>query len=299
MKNFFRKEALDSYKNRFSTNNRIFRISLPSIALAVLLIAGLRLWMGWFFTGTVVNSIDVTGVVYPPTGMETVYANRAGTVSSVNVSAGDRVEVGDVLAVVPDTEKLAQLGNNVSAASGNDGQTNSRNAYLQNSFIRTLSAGRVVSVVQKGCYVNHGDGVALIATEDVSYDKNRLIVFLPTENINSIKKGSRVQVSPNYAKREEFGYIDGYVYDIGSEIISQKEASQLYDFYNIPNMLDKDKTYVVVTINLNENEKYKSGLAWSKESSGNIELKYGTECQCSIIVSEQRPIGWLLGGAKK
>ena len=313
MKELFRKEAVDSFKKKFFTDKRLSRISFSTLVMSALLIVGLKLFSVWFFNGTVVNSIDVGGVLYPSAGMEKVYALGKGTISNVNVRPGDEVKMGEVIAVIPDDDILEALYYDVRYGDeifdeelATDGESqadkydkyigNNRSEYAQNSFVRSVRDGTVISVAQKGSYVEKGDVIALIATDDTMFDRDRIIVFLPTEKKGNIHEGDSVQISPNYAKREKYGYILGHIHNIGTDIISKKDALEQYNFYNIPNMLDEDTTYIIVTIVLEENEDMESGLAWSQASSGSIAPELGTYCKCSIITDEQTPFKWLFGG---
>ena len=308
MKELFRKEAVDSFKKQFFTDKRLSRISFSTLVMTALLIVGLKLFSVWFFHGTVVKSVNIGGVLYSSAGMENVYAFNSGIVTNVNVQPGDEVKVGEVLVVIPDESSLGDLSYNVQY--GNDiaedikefdkdkAIEKDRNEYTQNSFVRSIADGTVVSVAQRGSYLERGDVVALIAADDKMFDRDKVIVFVPTEEKGNIHKGDSVQISPDYAKREKYGYIQGHVHEIGTDIISKKEALEQYNFYNIPNMLDENKTYITVMIALDENENYDSGLAWSQKSSESISPELGTYCSCSIITGEQTPFEWLFGGGE-
>ena len=306
MKDLFRKEAVDGFRKQFFTNKKLSRISFSTLVMTALLIVGLKLFSVWFFHGTVIRSVDIEGVLYPPAGMEKVCAFKSGIVTNVNVEPGDTVKMGEVLVVIPDESSLGIINYNVQYGGEFDENNkeldtdkiieNDRLEYTQNSFVRSVTDGTVVSVAQRGSYLEEGDVVALIAADDKLFDRNRVIVFLPTEKKSNIHEGDSVQISPDYVKREKHGYIQGHVHEIGKDIISKKEALEQYNFYNIPNMLDEDKTYVTVMIALDENENYDSGLAWSRRLSEGITPELGTYCSCSIITGEETPVEWLFGG---
>ena len=299
MNDLFRKEAVESFKKQFVTDKRLSRISFSTLVMSALLIVGLKLFSIWFFKGVIINPINVEGVLYPSAGMEKVYALNSGTVTNVNVQPGDKVKMGDVLAVIPEDGILESLSYYSSSEETDDTAKTEREKYLRNSFVRSMADGTVVSVVQRGSIIQMGDAVALIAADDIDFDRDRVIVFVPTSSKSNIHIGDDVQISPDYAKREKYGYISGHVYELGTEIISRNEALENYNFYNIPNMLDENTTYITVTIVLDENENYESGLAWSHASSSTISPELGTHCSCSIISDRQTPFEWLFGGGGK
>ena len=247
----------------------------------------------WLFTGEITRTTELDGVVFPSAGISTAYVLNGGTISNVTVRTGDKVETGEVLGIIPDENALAALNHSDHMT---EKDNTGRNDYINNSFIRSPANGYVVSILQKGRSVQTGDVFAMIAADSREFSKERVLVFLPSENKNGIKKGCKVQISLGYAKREKYGYINGYVYDVSDKVITKKDALEDYDFYNIPNLLEEGKTYLPVTINFEENKNYESGLAWSLASSGSIEPEPGTKCKCSVIIGEKRPYDWLLGG---
>ena len=297
MKDLFRKEAVDNFKNQFITDKRLAKISFSSIIMVALFVIGLKLFSVWFFYGVVINSINVRGVVYPSEKMEQVYSPTSGVVSNINILPGESVKKGDVLAVIPDESILSNLTVSEETPHREQDTYNlNKDDYIQNSFIRSMSNGTVISTIQEGSFVQKGDTIATIAVEHPGFDKDNIILFLPTEKKSNVDEGDSVQISPNYAKREKYGYIKGHIYQIGSEIITRDRALKEYNYYNIPNLLDENITYVPVYITLEKDDNTKSGIAWSQSSSEHIYPELGTLCDCSIISDEQTPFQCLLGG---
>ncbi|MDO4299793.1 MAG: biotin/lipoyl-binding protein [Clostridia bacterium] len=296
MGNLFRKEAIDNYKDQFSIEKNITKLSFSTFFLVLIFILGLIFTVVWFIFGNVVNTVDVTGIVYPTAGIDKITASISGIVSDITIKTGESVKAGDIIAVIPNEEVLKQLNQAVSSNSDDAVIEKLRQDYYNTSVITSKTDGTVLSVSSEGAYVNTGDAVASVAARRNDNNQRQIFAFIPTSQKNNISKGCAVQVSPNYAPREKFGYINGYVADIGESIITKSDAQKEFAVYNIPNILDENETYIAVYINLLSDENTESGLYWSESRSGNINVETGTVCSSSIVISEKPPYKWLLGG---
>ena len=302
MKNLFRNEAKENFKEDFAIDKQLLRIKYSTQVMALLLLIGIFLYIIWLCFGKMARTTELDGIIYPYEGIKAACAEKDGTVRNIIAEAGDWVEMGEVLAVVPDEENLNALDYSYqlwdeTEKNEFDKKLNKyeMNEYINNSFVRSPANGHIISILPKGTNVKKGDQLALIAASSNEFSENQVLVFLPTENDIGIKEGNKVQISLNNAQREKYGYITGYIYSIEENVLTKKDALTQYGFYNIPDMLEDGKTYFVVRINFDINDKYESGLAWSLETSGAIEPKAGTQCKCSVIVEQTTPLQWLFG----
>lgn len=296
MSSLFRKEAVEGFRDQFLTNKHIGKLSFSSITFSLIFIVGLISVMCWFFMGNIVETTEITGVVYPSTGLEKICANRPGTITEMNFAVGDVVSVGDVIAVMPDSETVKEIEEAVESGADEEKIEKLRRKYYDNSLVVSGLNGTIITLAKCGDYRDTGDPVARIAVSAMDGNSREILAFLPTSEKNNIKNGCKVQVSPDYAKREKYGFINGHVADIGENVITRADAEIMYNTYNIPLMLEEDKTYVTVSIDLAANSSMGSGLDWSSAVSGDIDVRQGTVCRCSIVVSEKPPYKWLLGG---
>lgn len=296
MGNLFRKEAVENYKKQFSIDKQITKLSFSSIFLILLFGLGLLFTSVWFIFGNIVNTVNVTGIVYPTDGIEKITVSKSGMISDITVEVGEDVKVGDIVAIMPDEDILNRIDEAVTNNEDKKIIEELRQDYYNNSIIVSKTDGKVLSAYDDGTYVQAGDAIVTVAAKRKDNNQRQIFALLPTSQKNNISKGCAVQVSPNYAPREKFGYINGYVADIGESIITKSDAKKEFDVYNIPNILDENETYIAVYINLLSDANTESGLNWSEINSGNIDVEIGTVCSSSIVVSEQPPYKWLLGG---
>jgi hypothetical protein len=293
----FRKKAVESYKEQFSMDDNISRLSTSSAVVAVIFVIGVIFTGLWFFLGNILNTVDINGVVFPAAGIERITAPQEGLISDIMVERGDTVRVGDIVAVIPDESLLTQIEWMVYENEDEKEIAEARQKYYDNSIIRAKSSGTVINVVNDGSYVATGDTVATIAAQNSDNNTREILAFLPTAQKNSISVGCAVQVSPNYAPREKYGYINGYISEIDNSVVTKGDTQERMDVYNIPDLLEDGQTYIAVYINLLPSEKTESGLKWSVKQSGAIDVATGDMCNISVVESSQPPYKWLFGGA--
>lgn len=298
MGNLFRKEAVDNYKEQLSIDKQIKKLSFSTGILILIFVLGLLFTAVWFVFGNTVNTVNVTGVVFPSDGIENVNALTPGIVSEIMVDVGDEIKTGDTIAIIPDEDILKSIDEAISNNADKKYIDELRQRYYDSSFIVSKTDGKVLSVCDDESYVREGEVIASIAASKKDENQRQILAFIPTSQKNNISEGCAVQVSPNYAPREKYGYINGYVADIGDSVVTKSDAQMNFNIYNIPNIIDEDETYISVHINLLSDENTESGLNWSKTNSGYIDVETGTVCSSSIVISKQPPYKWLLGGGE-
>lgn len=298
MSDLFRKKAVENYKEQFSTDGHITKLSFSAIILSFLFVLGVLLLAVWFMFDNIASTAEVTGLVYPTAGINKTLARGYGVISDINVSRGDSVNAGDIIAVIPDEELLNSIEEAIKNGSGEAVIEDLRQKYTDSSVIRAQTDGTVLDVANYGDFVLMGDFIASVAVSQTDSNERQILAFLPTSKKSNISEGCKVQVSPDYAPREKYGYINGYVVKIDNSIITKSDAQKQFNVYNIPNLLDEDESYIPVHINLLPNENSASGLDWSVSGSGGIDVETGTLCNISIIVSSNPPYKWLFGGGE-
>jgi hypothetical protein len=116
-----------------------------------------------------------------------------------------------------------------------------------------------------------------------------LYAYVPFTVSKRLSEGMTVQVSPDYAVREEFGYIYGRVAGIGSRVVDE---SYLTERYGGPAFVAgilppaSDGNYVEIRIEL---ERDGGNLKWSNPRGAGISLESGAFCTGVIVINERRP----------
>jgi len=110
--------------------------------------------------------------------------------------------------------------------------------------------------------------------------------YLPVEYSKLIKEGMQVRVSPNYAPREEYGYIYGeVVYESSSAIDIEVLRVTMGSDFNLLDIPGGNVIEVVVEL-----EQQDGRLHWSTHKGDSVEVIVGSTCYVSIITAERRPI---------
>lgn len=119
-----------------------------------------------------------------------------------------------------------------------------------------------------------------------NYDNQiRVYSYVPIGTSRRLKEGMEVQISPEYAEREEFGYITGKITSIGTDVVT--DASILSKFkepqtvYPLVSEVLKNTSQNVIEIEMTLGD-------WSTESGRSIEIVEGAMCDISAIVGQTK-----------
>ncbi|MDR2589814.1 MAG: hypothetical protein LBC71_02325, partial [Oscillospiraceae bacterium] len=124
-----------------------------------------------------------------------------------------------------------------------------------------------------------------VVTQSVS--QTEIFCYIPIDEARQLNTGMRVRVSPDWAPREQYGYIIGMVKSVGDTPVHidnlRDELGEYFEFLYLPvgNLIE-----VIV-----EMETHTDGsLRWSKSQNTAVNLTVGTICNLTVITAERRPI---------
>lgn len=262
---------------------------------AVLLIAALGAIV-WCLTGTVTRSIKISGVVFPQFGIEQVSCQADGMISYIQVEVGDTVEAGDLIAIIPQTQLLAEIqavgtaGDEEQIPAANTGRELSAlyDSYQSASMIYTPVSGRVVDLVQTGQYLQAGDLVASVTNADTSSNVAEIRAYVSATEAQSIKKGMEVRVYPRFSSDEEYGYIQGLVSNISSYPITETDISEELGRFYSNEMIPQGENIIEIRVTLLAGSD-RSTLSWSGMEGDHLSIDIGTLCSMEVILSEMTP----------
>jgi len=101
-----------------------------------------------------------------------------------------------------------------------------------------------------------------------------------------IDAGMNVQISPDYAPREEFGYILGKVESVGGKPVTEDEITQTFGNINYVMEFITGGNMVQVKV---VPEQEKGRLKWSNKKGENVSVTNGSYCDLLIVVKERKP----------
>ncbi len=123
-------------------------------------------------------------------------------------------------------------------------------------------------------------GVAV--TDSVGTQK--VYCYVPIATSKRLATGMDVQISPDYADREEYGFINGKILSVGSSVMTEEYLNSKFSNPQlvIPSVTAAMQQGNVVEIEISLGE-------WSSEKGEGIEVTDGTTCAVSAIIGETKP----------
>ncbi|MCL2218957.1 MAG: hypothetical protein FWC23_00810 [Chitinispirillia bacterium] len=121
-------------------------------------------------------------------------------------------------------------------------------------------------------------------------DGLNLYAYVPFTVSKRLTERMAVEVSPDYAVREEFGFIHGNVAGIGSRVVGGEHLERRFGSVSFVRGIlpsEAEGNFVEVKIAL---ERDGGGLKWSNPKGADVTLESGAFCTGVIVINERRPI---------
>lgn len=288
----FRKEAVESFSSTSEINSAVRAVSIKTAVFVALLCICAGAFLFWLMFGTIYETVTVSGAVWPSENNGGVYAPHSGILSRAIVSEGDSVKAGDIIAVMPREDILARIKESKNSGIQDSELTALYDEYDQSSIIRSAIDGVVTYMADENSYIPEGGRVAAVVPYDEGGNNRVVTAFIPSDSSGFITLGMDVQVMPDFAPRDEYGYINAYVSGISSYPVTGRNVLDSSGEL-LAGLLDSSQSYIRIEITLIPDMTANSGLKWSNPSSGSVDVAMGTVCTADIVVTECRPYEWL------
>lgn len=288
--NIFRKSSLE----RISTPERLneyIKITSPGIwGVLSGCLALLTAVVFWGFYGNIPDSVKAEGVIFPQNGVASVIPVAGGRISDMRVRVGDFVEAGQIIAVIPQTEMIRQINELKSNPEANEKQISGlKNDYESLSLIVSPVSGIVLSAKAANEMVSSSEAVARIVKQEKYADDRQIICYIPTSTAKKLKEGMEVQASPDFAPREEYGYMLGHITSVGTYPVEEADVLSAVGSRQYAEGLLPQGNSVEVRITLTIDSGSQNKIKWSNKRGENLPLTIGTSCDIVIVVHNQRP----------
>lgn len=288
----FRKEAVESFSSKSGIKSAVRAVSIKTAVFTTLLALCAMTFAFWLVFGTIYETVTVSGAIWPAKNNGDVYAVYDGTLSKAVVSEGDTVKAGDILAVIPQEDILAAIETGQQNGISDTELQRLYDEYDSRSMIRSAVDGAVTYIADENSYMTEGAKVASVVPYDESGNNRTLTAFIPSDSSGFITLGMDVQVMPDFAPRDEYGYIRAYISEIASYPVTGQNVRETSGEL-LAGPLDDTESYIRIEITLIPDMAARSGLKWSNPSSGSIDVAMGTVCTADIVIKECRPYEWL------
>lgn len=165
------------------------------------------------------------------------------------------------------------------------------NEYIRviNPGIFLLMAGFFAIVVAVGIWALIGTIPDTTKVNGIAYSKGSelsVYTYMPMNESKRLSEGMSVQISPDYAPKEEYGYIYGEIKSIGVEPVSEEAMVKQYGNLKYLQGLLPQGNFVEVKIGLDQ----KNGkLKWSNQKGSGVALQKGAYCTGLVILKARKP----------
>lgn len=122
-------------------------------------------------------------------------------------------------------------------------------------------------------------GVAVTSPLD---GNQRLYCYVPISTAKRLREGMEVQISPDYAPREQYGYVRGEILNISNDVITEEYLMKNFENPKIvlPAILNKTENLIQIEFSLED---------WSTGNDAGVSIIDGSTCTASVIESQQKP----------
>ena len=241
------------------------RMWVPLLGIALLVVAAL-VW-GAFAQAPI--TVPAEGVITTVGGPLSISTSVAGTVKELYVVNGEKVQVGNNIAVIED-----DAGNL--------------------TRVQSPIEGTVIELSTKlGNFAPVGETLATLQDEAQGL---RAISLIPMANVGGLKVGQEVLVSPQSVPSSDYGYLRGTVATIGTVPMSQARIDQLVGgVAGFAGSASQDSPVVEVDVILLADSATPSGFSWTIGAGPPFRLLGSTPWSGDIVLGERSRLSALFG----
>lgn len=121
----------------------------------------------------------------------------------------------------------------------------------------------------------------------------------PHSEIKRVRPGTPVQISPNTAKREEYGFMLGRIVSVSEFPATPQGMMALLNNESLVRLLSQQGAPFAAHVELLPDAGTVSGYRWSSQAGARLEVSSGTLCSASVILRQQAPITLVIPLLKK
>jgi len=120
---------------------------------------------------------------------------------------------------------------------------------------------------------------------------NKVYCYVTMSMSKRLSEGMEAQVSPDYAPREEYGYIYGKIESIGQKPVTEEEIIKNFGSIQYVQGIIPQGNVVEVIVRL---ESADEKLKWSNKKGSSVSVTSGSYCNLLIVAKKRRPYEMLL-----
>ena len=291
----FRKSSLE----RIASPERLYEyIRITHVGVWAVLLACLALLTAvgfWGFYGSIPETVSAFGIIFPEHGVTAVIPSAGGRISNMRVKVGDYVEAGQILAVIPQDDLIRQINQERNSPTPDQRRIDALVAeYESSSLVLSPVSGIVLSAKSTNETVTSSETLATVAQQKKYSDDRQLISYVPASAARKLQEGMEVQVSPDFAPREEYGFMYGHITSVGTYPVSEADVLAQVGNEQYAKSLLPEESSVEIRVTLTVDPASANKLKWSNKKGEELEISIGTPCRLQIVVKNYRPYELIL-----
>ncbi|WP_304508680.1 biotin/lipoyl-binding protein [Anaerotignum sp.] len=286
----FRKSSIENISSPERLNEYI-KITNPGVwgilmGCLILMIAIIL----WAFYGNIPNTVSAKGIIFPQKGVVSAIPFEDGRINDMRVKVGDYVEAGQILAVISQDSILDQIKEFKNSGLEDEEKLQELySLYERNSLVVSPVSGIVLYARNTNETVSSTEAIARIVKQDKYSDNMQVVCYINSETAKKLMEGMEVQVSPQFAQREEYGFMYGHITSIGTYPVSLQDTEKSLGNQQYAEDLLTQNNSVEVRVTLTVDGNSQNGIKWSNIKGEAIPLSIGTYTNMRIIVKNYKP----------
>ncbi|WP_426107555.1 NHLP bacteriocin system secretion protein [Massilia sp. TSP1-1-2] len=166
--------------------------------------------------------------------------------------------------------------------------------------IVSLYAGKVLEVkVSEGQLVERGMQLLSIEAAVSNINEIEAYVYLPAADGKKIRPGMKVEISPSTVKREEYGFLPGYISSVADYPSTDQGLMRIFGNEQVVKQLSGTNAPIQIVAAFKPSALNASKYQWSTRAGPPFGIQSGTLCAAGITISEQAPISMVLPVLKR
>ncbi|HOF00488.1 MAG TPA: NHLP bacteriocin system secretion protein [Spirochaetota bacterium] len=274
-KSIFRKVSLE----RLSSPEKIDQLLYITNPYAWVSLFGILLILAfviiWSFFGEIPVEIEGNGMLMKAGGVMNIKNISNCIIEEINISPGDYVNKGNVIAKIKRIEEPGAPTSN---------------------FVSPYSGTIIEVMVNRGSFILQGEVVASVepANQTANPKDIRAIIYIPISEGKNIEVGMSAYISPSTVKKEEYGYLLGKVSSVSSYPATFQGMMKIFGNESIVKSLSSSGPVIALEVELFTLASAPSGYAWSSKKGPDTKILGGTICSGYVIVEKKRPISFVI-----
>lgn len=299
----YQQKALDKLK-RADKAGTVFSITTSTgwIALAAVGICVFSILV-WAFFGVMADQVTGYGIISDDGGVAVIAPSSTGRILEMKRKPGEKVEKGDVVAVIEQTQLEQQIYLDAerarTATSFEDMRSrtaqlaSAKEEYHHQAQVVSPYAGTILSQrLRAGEMVSPGTSLYDV---DVKEAHDLIgIVFVPALVGNKLKPGSIVHVSPGSVDASLYGSLVGTVVDLSRYPVTSDRVAYWTGNREFANWIIQrcGGAMMEVRVELTRDKDTKSGYLWTTLKGPEETLQDGMTCTATAVIDRKSPAAY-------